>query len=94
MPRESNTYYDEEGEGSSYCTSDEYNSEDYDSEYGDSEDHSDQVSRLSMGIMDAEYEEFIEKYGHLDFHHLKFLPKIKTKQELVKEHFKIQQERQ
>ena len=44
--------------------------------------------------MDAEYEEFVENFGHLDFQYMKFLPLIKTKQELVKEHFKITQERQ
>ena len=33
-------------------------------------------------VNDAEYRAFVEKYGHLDFHLLKFLPKIKTKWEL------------
>jgi hypothetical protein len=30
-------------------------------------------------INDKEYREFVEKYGHIDFYYLNFLPKIKTK---------------
>lgn len=33
--------------------------------------------------LDPEYKSFIEKYGHLDFYLLNFLPKIKSKSELL-----------
>lgn len=33
--------------------------------------------------LDPEYKQFIEKYGHLDFYLLNFLPKIKSKSELL-----------
>ena len=33
--------------------------------------------------MDEDYKAFVEQYGHLDFHLLRFLPKIKTKSELL-----------
>ena len=35
--------------------------------------------------MDTEYEDFIEKYGHLDFRLLTYLPHIKTKQQLMED---------
>ena len=43
--------------------------------------------------MDSEYEEFIEKYGHLDFSLLNFLPRIKTKEELILDHQKRQKDK-
>jgi len=39
--------------------------------------------------MDPEQEEFIENHGHVNFQYLNFVPKIKTKRELVKENFKM-----
>lgn len=93
--RESNltsNYTKENGQDQSY--SDEYYTEDYDSELYDSEEESVTddagASSIGAGTMDTEYEDFVENFGHYDFQHLNFLPKIKTKQELVKEHFKRQ----
>lgn len=40
--------------------------------------------------MDEEYKAFVEQYGHLDFYLLNFLPKIKTKSELLDTRKKLQ----
>jgi hypothetical protein len=70
---EESTYYDEEEESEEESDSDDY----------DDEDEYEEAS--SIGSINSDTESFIEKFGHLDFHLLNFLPKIKTKQELVNE---------
>ena len=69
-------------------SSDEYDSQSGSSYYSEEESSDeqaavhqcDQASEYSdSSSMDSEYELFIEKFGHLDFRHLEFLPKIKTK---------------
>ena len=42
-------------------------------------EHTESDEEESDESMDADYEEFIEKYGHLDFRLLRFVPKIKSK---------------
>lgn len=42
--------------------------------------------------MDEDYKAFVEQYGHLDFHLLPFLPKIKTKSELLVTRQKLQEQ--
>jgi hypothetical protein len=44
---------------------------------------------VSLGTMDAEKQEFVENYGHINFQYINFVPKIKTKKELIKENFKM-----
>ena len=34
---------------------------------------------------DSNYREFVEQYGHIDFHLLKFLPTIKSKWQLKRQ---------
>ena len=43
--------------------------------------------------LDSEFKAFVENFGHLDFHLLNFLPKIKTKSQLLDYRQKLQDER-
>lgn len=43
-------------------------------------------------INDKEYREFVEKFGHVDFFYLNYLPKIKTKQQLIESRKKMQED--
>jgi len=43
--------------------------------------------------LDSEFKAFVENFGHLDFHLLTFLPKIKTESQLLDFRQKLQDER-
>ena len=66
--------------------SDDCSSEDETSSYDDEDSY---YSSESDESMDEEYQQFVEKYGHLDFQHLNFLPKIRTKQELLEQQSRV-----